>query len=96
MEVQTGYQSSINQKVAYKFNMPALKCAWNDNANQLYVGLMDGSIKAYDINTGQVGDIGKHNCATSSLHYIPGQNVIVSTGYENVVNFGNQAIRTPC
>ena len=93
MEVQAGYQSSINQKAVYKFPMPALKCAWNDNANQLYVGLMDGTIKAYDMNTGQVGDIGRHNAAISSLHYIPGQNVIVSTGYENTVQFwqpGNQ------
>jgi len=86
-EVQSGYQSGINQKAAYKFPLPALKCAWNDQSNHLYVGLMDGSIKAYDLNSGQVADIGRHSAGISSLHYVPGQNVIISTGYENNVHF---------
>lgn len=46
------------------------------------MGLLDGSIKLFDVGTSQVGDIGRHNAAISSLHFVPGMNAIVSTGYE--------------
>lgn len=42
---------------------------------------MDGSIKAYDLGSGQVADIGRHGAAISSLNFVPGQNILVSTGY---------------
>jgi len=70
-----------------KFNSPALKCCWNGQNNNVYVGLGDGSIKAYDLSTGSVVDVGKHSTPISSLHYINGQNILVSSGYENVINF---------
>lgn len=48
---------------------------------------MDGSIKVYDTGSGQVADIGRHNFAINSLQFAPAQNVLISTGYENTVNF---------
>jgi len=48
------------------------------------VGLLDGSIKVYDLGSGGLGDIGRHNAAISSLHFVTGMNAIVSTGYESV------------
>jgi WD40 repeat protein len=78
---QEQYQAVIIQKLSYKFNLPALKCTWNDQCTQIYVGLMDGTIKAYDIGSSQTGDIGKHSVAISSLHFVPGMNTVVSSGY---------------
>ena len=77
---------AIYQKVAYKFQMPALKCTWNDQNTNIYVGLADGSIKAYDLGSNQVADIGRHGAAINSLHFIPGQNALISTAYENTIN----------
>jgi hypothetical protein len=48
---------------------------------------MDGSIKALDLGSGQTIDIGKHQTGISSLHYSSTQNIVVSTGYENTVQF---------
>jgi WD40 repeat protein len=78
---QGAYGTAIIQKLSYKFPMPALKCTWNDQSTQIYVGLMDGTIKAFDINSGQVADVGRHSSAISSLSFIPGMNTIVSSGF---------------
>ena len=69
----------------YKFNSPALKCCWNDQNSQIYVGLLDGSIKAFDLGSGQVGDVGRHNAGISSLHFVQGMNSLISTAYESNV-----------
>lgn len=79
------YGTAIFQKVSYKFNQPVLKAAWNDQNTQIYVGLLDGSVKAFDVQSQQIADIGKHNAGISSLHFVPGMNAIVSTAYENTV-----------
>lgn len=48
---------------------------------------MDGAIKVYDTGSGQVADIGRHNSAINSLQFSSNQNILISTGYENIVNF---------
>jgi mRNA export factor len=48
---------------------------------------MDGSIKVYDINSGQTADVGKHTAAISALHFVPGMNTVVSSGYESNIQF---------
>ena len=78
---QGQFGTAIFQKDSYKFNMPALKCAWSDQNNHIYVGLMDGSIKLYDLQSKQVADIGRHGAGISSLHFVPGMNAIVSSAY---------------
>jgi mRNA export factor len=83
----SAYGNAIIQKMSYSFPQPALKCAWNDQSTQIYVGLMDGTIKAYDLNSGTVADVGRHGAAISSLHFVPGMNTIVSSGYENNIQF---------
>lgn len=86
MSVEQGqFGPAIFQKVSYKFPVPALKVAWSDQNNHIYVGLLDGSIKVYDVGSGQVGDIGRHSAGISSLHFVPGMNAIVSTAYESTV-----------
>lgn len=93
-EVNNSYNgTAITQKFTYKFPSPALKCTWNDIGTQIYVGLMDGSIKAFDVGSSQTIDIGRHNTSVSSVHFVPGMNAIISTGYETNVQFwqlGNQ------
>lgn len=82
MSVEQGqFGPAILQKMTSKFNFPALKCTWNDQGNQIYVGLMDGSIKLYDLGSGQTIDVGKHGAPISSLHFVPGMNAIISTAY---------------
>ena len=83
---QGQFGPAIFQKMSYKFPSPALKCTWSDQNNHLYVGLLDGTIKAFDLGSSQVADIGRHNAGISSLHFVPGMNAIVSTAYESQVN----------
>lgn len=58
-----------------------MKCAWNDQHTQLFVGLADGSVKSYDLSSGQILDVGKQNAPISSLHFINGMNAVLSTAY---------------
>jgi mRNA export factor len=83
----SGYGNAIVQKMSFSFQQPALKCAWNDQSTQIYVGLMDGCIKVFDIGSGQAADVGRHSAAISSLHFVPGMNTVVSSGYESNVQF---------
>ena len=83
---QGQFGPAIFQKVSYKFQMPALKCTWNEQNTNIYVGLLDGSIKVYDLGSGQVADVGRHNAGISSLHFIPGMNAIISTAFESNVH----------
>ena len=79
--------------MTYKFPSPALKCTWNDTGTHIYVGLMDGSIKAFDIGSSQTMDIGRHALGISSLHYVANMNTVISTSFETNVQFwqiGNQ------
>lgn len=69
------------------FNTVALCSCWNADCSALYIGCMDGTIKILDINTQSISEIGKHNASVNNLHYIPQQNVLVSTGYENNIHF---------
>ncbi len=48
---------------------------------------MDGSVKVYDVNSGQTADVGKQSAAISSLHFVSGMNTVISTGYEANINF---------
>ena len=48
---------------------------------------MDGTIKIMDINTQTISEVGKHNASITKLHYIPQQNVLISSAYENNINF---------
>jgi len=96
LSVEQGqYGIAIFQKMSNKFASPALKCTWNDQGNQIYVGLMDGSVKLYDLGNGQVSDIGKHGAPISSLHYIPGMNAIISTAYEPMIQIWQQGNPSP-
>ena len=91
---QGNYGPAIFQKMTYKFQSPALKCTWNDQNTQIYVGLLDGSVKAFDLGSSQVADVGRHTAGISSLHFVPGMNAIVSTAYESQVHvwqLGNQS-----
>jgi mRNA export factor len=93
--VNGAYSMAIVQKFSYKFPSPALKCTWNDLGNQLYIGFMDGSIKAYDFGSNQIQDVGRQNEAISSLHYIPGSNALISSGYEPTINIWQIGCPTP-
>lgn len=83
----TGYGNAIVQKMSFNFQQPAVKCCWNDQSTQIYVGLIDGGIKLYDINSGQVAEVGRHSAAISSLHFVPGMNTVVSSAYESNIQF---------
>lgn len=80
-EVMSGFKSQLTQQLSYKFALPVLKCTWNDQCNQIFVGLLDGSIKSYDLYTTQVVDIAKENTAISCLQFIPSMNSILTGGY---------------
>lgn len=84
---QNAYGAALLQKMSFKFASPALKCAWNDQSTQIYVGLMDGSIKVYDVNSGQTADVGRHTAGVSSLHFVAGMNAVISSGYEPNIHF---------
>jgi hypothetical protein len=83
---QGQFGMALFQKMSYKFPSPVLKSAWSDQQNHIYVGLLDGSIKCFDLGSSQVADIGRHNAAISSLHFAPGNNLLVSTAYESTVS----------
>lgn len=84
---QTPNGPGIVQKFVTGLNTVPLSCCWNADCSALYVGNMDGTVKIVDINTQNCSDIGKHNGGVANLHYIPQQNVLLSSAYENNIHF---------
>ena len=85
--IQGAYGSSIQSKLQLKVNSPLTACCWSADNSALYIGCGDGSIKAVDINTSNIVDVGKQNAGISGLHYIPNQNVVIASAYENNIGF---------
>ena len=86
-EVQTGYGNAINSKLQVKINSPLTACCWSPDNSAIFVGCGAGSIKAVDINSSNVMDIGKQNSGISGLHYVASQGCVMSTAYESNVGF---------
>lgn len=85
--VNAGYSSSLAMKVNVKAKNPLTKCVWSQDCQNIYLGDVTGLIQAFNINNQQFSDIGKHNAGISALHVIPGQNVLISAAFENIINF---------
>ena len=78
---QANYGSSIAQKSTANLGTPALCCCWAPDNSKIFVGCIDGTIKAVDTSNMSVMDIGKQNAGISSLHMVPNQNILTSTAY---------------
>lgn len=70
-----------------KAKSPLTKCVWSQDCQVIYVGDITGLIQAFNVQTQQFTDVGKHNAAISALHVIPNQNVIISAAFENNIHF---------
>jgi hypothetical protein len=79
--VNTGFATSITQKINVKAKSPLTKCVWSQDCQTIYVGDITGLIQAFNVQTQQFVDIGKHTAAISALHIVPNQNVIISGAF---------------
>lgn len=79
--VATGFSAGLTQKVNVKAKSPLTKCAWSQDCQTIYVGDITGLIQAFNVQTQQFTDMGKHNAAISALHIVPNQNIIISAAF---------------
>lgn len=84
---QTPNGPGIYQKMMTTLNTVPLTTCWNADCSALYIGCMDGTIKLFDINTQSMNDIGKHNASVCNISYVPQQNVLITSAYENNIHF---------
>ena len=92
---QANYGSSISQKATANIGTPALSCCWSPDNSQIYCGCIDGTIKSIDTTNMSVSNVGKMNTGISTLHMIPGQNILISTAYENNIQFWQNGNPSP-
>lgn len=81
--------------MSVKAKNPLTKCIWSQDCQTIYVGDVTGLIQAFNVQTQQFVDIGKHNTAISALHIVPGQNIVISTAFENSIHFWQPGNPTP-
>lgn len=84
---QAQYGSTITQKSITNVNVPILCSCWAPDNSKIFLGCIDGTVKAVDTSNMTATDIGKHNSGVSTLNFIPNQNAIISTSYENNIQF---------
>ena len=80
-------QGSIIQKSSAFLETPALSCCWAPDNSKIFAGCIDGTIKAIDTSNMSVTGIGKQTAGISSLHMVANQNILISTAYENNIQF---------
>lgn len=79
--------NSIVQKAITNLTSPGICCTWSPDNTSLYVGCGDGAIKQLNLNTMGFTDVGKHNAGISGIHFSANMNILISTAYENSINF---------
>lgn len=86
--VLNGYQKYITQKAIFNNNNdPILNISWKKDCTAIFAGCADGSVKAFDVNSGNSILIGKHDNAVNSVHWIENMNAIMSISYNNQIKF---------
>ncbi len=79
------YDVNMNQmKQSYKHSMSVLDCCFND-ANRVYSGGLDKTLKMYDFTAQKEFDIGTHNEAIRCVHYLSSLNLIITGSWDNYV-----------
>lgn len=78
---QAQFGSIFTQKCLKNVNVPILCSCWAPDNSKIFLGCIDGTIKAVDTTTMNSTDIGKHDSAVSALNFIPEKNTIISTSY---------------
>jgi mRNA export factor len=92
-ESNTSFRSNnffIKEKASINITnpWPLTTCTWSPDGNALFVGTCTGDVKALDINTGQLMDVGVHPAAINYLRYLPEHyNTLLTSAYENNVHF---------
>lgn len=75
---------------------PIMGVCWNPQANGLYVGCADNSVKAVDLSSNKTIDIGKHQHAVKEVFFAPNQNTIISCSYDKTIQFWQMNNPNPC
>jgi WD40 repeat protein len=86
---------ALFQKFCSKYPYPPLKCCWNDEGTQIYVGLLDGSVNVFDFGGGQGMEVGRHGSAINSLHFVTGMNAVLSAAHEPMAQIWQPHSPTP-
>lgn len=93
--VNNGYSANIVQKITAKANAPLTKCAWSNDGQIIYVGDIKGMVQGFSLANSTFTDVGKHNAPISAIHVVPGQGILITAAYENVINFWQPGTSQP-
>lgn len=75
---------------------PLTFCSWSQDGNAIFLGTSRGQIKAFDINRGQIIDLGMHQAPINYMKFIPQYgNTLLTSAYENNVHFWSLNDRKP-
>lgn len=76
----------VSQVDAYYLDEPIISCSMTRDYI-VFSGHIDGNIRMVNLQTKQVGMFARHNAAIRDVYWIDQMNILVSFGFDQVMNF---------
>jgi len=78
---------ALAQQACFDAESPCLSVKWHEDETTVFAGCTDGSVKSYDIATGNCSVIGNHEGPVKSVHWIPASNTLLTLSFDKTLRF---------
>jgi len=79
--------SSLTQQACFDAQSPCLCVKWHEDEKTVFAGCTDGSVKSYDIPSGNRSEIGRHEGPVKSVHWISAANALLTLSFDKTLKF---------
>lgn len=94
--VAQNMQKGLVQKAAMDVEDPLLSLAWSEDSTKLFGGCINTHVKAFDVSTGKLISVGKHDSPVKDVFWVPGgANMVMSTSYDKTIRFWDLRQQNP-
>ena len=80
-------QKGLVLKTTLDVEDPCLCTSWTGDMSKLFAGSVNSTVKGFDINTGQAGNIGQHDGAVKDVYWMDQVNMLCSLSFDKTMKF---------
>jgi len=79
--------STLTQQACFDAQSPCLCVKWHEDEKTVFAGCTDGSVKSYDVVSGNCSVIGKHEGPVKSAHWLSSSKTLLTLSFDKTVRF---------
>jgi len=78
---------SLEQKGCFDAESPSLTVNWHEDEKTVFTGCADGSIKSFDLETGNPDTIGYHDGPVKDVYWLAESNALLTVSFDKTLRF---------